>query len=62
MAEPDDLLPEQKGELPDRPELATREQLRLHAAGRYGRLRSWATVIVGLLALGLCVLLLNEVR
>jgi type VI protein secretion system component VasF len=48
-------------EKPPSPEiLRTRQQLSQSRFGRWGRLRSWATVLVGVLALALLFLLMDQ--
>lgn len=61
MAEPDDLLPEQRGVTPDRAEMGRRESLSRNPLGRAGRLRSWAAILVGLVVLALCLYLTGYV-
>ena len=61
MAEPDDLLPEQKGKLPSAADLAKRETLARNRLGRTGRLRSWAAILAALLILALCLYLAGYV-
>jgi hypothetical protein len=61
MAEPDDLLPEQRGATPDRAEMGRRESLSRNRLGRAGRLRSWAAILVGLVVLALCLYLAGYV-
>jgi hypothetical protein len=52
MPDPDDLLPEQRGEAPSRADLASREVERRSPLGRPGRLRSWLTILATLAVLG----------
>ena len=57
--DPDDLLPEQRGAVPPAEEIAKRER---GGAGRWGRLRSWFTILVGLLALLVCYFVVRQTR
>jgi hypothetical protein len=50
----DDVLPEQRGMTPLRADLAKRYELELNRMGRRGRLRSWATILVAVLAIAAC--------
>lgn len=59
--QPDDLTPEQRGKTPSPNEQASRKNLSMSRIGRWGRLRSWATVAVAALALFVCFLLLRHV-
>lgn len=58
---PDDLTPQQQGKSPSASERASRHWLSFSRMGRWARLRSWATVAVGVLALYVCFLLLRHV-
>jgi hypothetical protein len=59
--EPDDLTPLQRGKRPSPNEMASRKELSLSRVGRWGRLRSWATVAVAVLALFVCSQLLRHI-
>ncbi len=59
--DPDDLTPQQRGYAPSPSELASRQGRPFSRTGRWARLRSWATVIVALLALLVCYLLFRHV-
>ena len=54
----DDLTPEQQGKTPSPAALARRERHGRLGHGRLGRLRSWVTILVGLLTLAVCLFLL----
>ena len=49
---PDDLSAEQQAQQPTPENVAARDERRVSRMGRLIRLRSWLTVLVGLLALG----------
>ena len=51
--DPDDLTPEQRGANPSGRELRARTRLFYSRFGRWGRPRSWATVLVAILIVGL---------
>ena len=59
--QPDDLTPQQRGKTPSPGELASRKVLSLSRLGRWGRLRSWVTVAVAVVALFVCFLLLRHI-
>jgi hypothetical protein len=57
---PDDLTPDQRGKRPTERELAARKKLSMSRIGRWGRPRSWATVVVAIAAVIACYLLLRH--
>jgi hypothetical protein len=59
--EHDDLTPEQRGRAPTTRELH-RRQRRMRGRGEWVRLRSWATVAVGILVVIACYLLFRQGR
>ena len=59
---PDDLTPEQRGRAPAKEELRARQRRMRRRFGERGRLKSWATVAVGILVLIACYLLLRQAR
>ena len=60
--EHDDLTPEQRGRVPSKEELDARRRRMRSRLGQWGRLRSWATVAVGILVIIACYLLLRHAR
>jgi hypothetical protein len=58
----DDLTPDQRGRTPSPRELNARRHQALSRFGRWGRPRSWATVLVAILAVVVCYLLLTRTR
>ena len=61
MPDLDDLTPEQRGETPSPAERRARDHRMVRPAGRWGRLRSWITTAVGLLALVACYWLITRI-
>jgi hypothetical protein len=55
--DPDDLTPAQRGKLPSRETLLNRGRRTLTGRGRLLRTRSWITILVGLGAVLLCVII-----
>jgi hypothetical protein len=60
--EHDDLTPEQRGRAPTTRELHRRRRRMDRRFGEWGRLRSWATVAVGILVVIACYLLFRQGR
>lgn len=56
--DPDDLLPDQRGAMPSADDLAKRARQRW--MGRWGRLQSWLTILVGFPALLACLYLFRR--
>jgi hypothetical protein len=56
----DDLSPEQRNALPRPAEVADRQWRQDSGRGRLGRLRSWLTVLVALLAVIACYFLVQS--
>jgi type VI protein secretion system component VasF len=57
---PDDLTPEQRGRAPAKEELRRRRRRMHRRYGEWGRLRSWATVAVGIAVVIACYLLFRH--
>lgn len=60
--DPDDLTPEQRGRAPANAELRARRRRMHRRFGEWLRLRSWATVAVGILVVIACYLLFRQGR
>jgi hypothetical protein len=58
----DDVLPEQRGLNALEAEIAERRDLQHQPAGRRLRLRSWGTILVGLLIVAACYWLFTQTR
>lgn len=59
-ADPDDVLPEQRGALPNEAAARNRQRRDRTGRGRAGRLRSWLTALVGLIAIAACYWLFTQ--